>query len=132
MKVKMFDKSEKRFTSVMDWENAKELIKEMKGDESKPEEYLHSAAMDLEDVYHAEVLTAYAKVALNRNAWNNYWDESEMMDVKICGYVKVYRTNDTAVVDLEAFLTDIWRRTGYEEDDMNIRGNFYTKWYTEQ
>jgi len=102
----------------------------MKGDKAKPEEYLHSAAMALENVYHAEILTASAEVRVNRNAWNNYWDGSEMLDVIIKGYAKVYRSAEPdAVVDLEAFLTDIWMRTGYEEDDSDIRGRFYTKWY---
>lgn len=133
MKVKAFTKEDKKYVTAYDVEKSREIIRDMKEDESTPAEYLETAAKSLKGVYHAEIINAAARVSCNRRVWNAYSAESQDLDIYVEGLAKV-EYNDgkryrVAYVEIGAYLSDIWQLTGSEEDDATTTSMFYLTWY---
>jgi hypothetical protein len=133
MKVKAFTKEDKKYVTAYDVEKSREIIRDMKEDESTPAEYLETAAKSLKGVYHAEIINAAARVACNRRVWDAYSAGSQDLDIYVEGLAKV-EYNDgnryrVAYVEIGAYLSDIWQLTGSEEDDATTTSMFYLTWY---
>lgn len=133
MKVKAFTKEDKKYVTAYDVEKSREIIRDMKEDESTPAEYLKTAAKSLECVYHAEIINAAARVSCNRRVWDAYSVGSGDLDIYIEGLAKVEYFDGSrygsAYVEIGAYLSDIWQLTGCNEDDATTTSMFYLTWY---
>lgn len=133
MKVKAFTKEDKKYVTAYDVEKSRDIIRDMKEDESTPAEYLEMAAKCLAGVYHAETITAAARVSCNRRVWDAYSVGSGDLDVYIEGLAKVeYQDGSrygSAYVEIGAYLSDIWQLTGSDEADATTTAMFYLTWY---
>lgn len=133
MKVKAFTPEDKKIVTAYDVEKSREIIRDMREDESTPAEYLGIAARSLRGVYHADIVNATARVACNRRAWDAYSVGSGDLDVYIEGLAKVeYRDGSrygAAYVEIGAYLSDIWQLTGSDDEDATTTSFFYLTWY---
>lgn len=129
MKVKAFTKEAKKYVTAYDVEKSRDIIRDMKEDESTPADYLLTAAKCLNGVYHADVIQADARMECNRRVWDAYSAGSQDLDVYIEGLAKVEYNGGSAYVEIGAYLSDIWQLTGSEEDDATTTGMFYLTWY---
>ena len=133
MKVKAFTKEDKKYVTAYDVEKSREIIRDMKEDESTPAEYLETAARSLKGVYHAEIINAAARVSCNRRVWDAYSVGSQDLDIYVEGLAKVEyndgNSDRVAYVESGAYLSDIWQLTGSEEDDATTTSMFYLTWY---
>ena len=115
MKVSMSENYKKFFT-VEEVQTAKQIIREMKEDESTPSEYAETAARCFNFGWIAKVLEAKATVEKNARAWNAYGDNSGNLDIWIDATVQT----SSGFLILGAYLTDIWSITGDENDDIQF------------
>lgn len=133
MKVKAFTNEDKKCITAYDLEKSRELIRDMREDESTPAEYLLTAAKCLRGVFHADIINAGARVACNRRAWDAYSAGSGDLDIYLEGLAKVeYNTGSgygSAYVEIGAYLSDIWQLTGSEDGDATTVSMFYQTWY---
>lgn len=133
MKVKGFTKEAKKYVTAYDVEKSREIIRDMKEDESTPAEYLETAAKSLKGVYHADVIQADARMECNRRVWDAYSAGSQDLDIYVEGLAKVEYNDGSryrvAYVEIGAYLSDIWQLTGSEEDDATTTSMFYLTWY---
>ena len=133
MKVKAFTPEDKKIVTAYDVEKSREIIRDMREDESTPAEYLETAARSLGGVYHADIVNATARVACNRRAWDAYSVGSGDLDVYIEGLAKVEYFDGgrygAAYVEIGAYLSDIWHLTGSDDEDITTTGFFYLTWY---
>lgn len=129
MKVKAFTKDEKRYVTAYEYEKSRDIIRDMRDDESTPAEYLKIAIKALSGVYDADVIKADAKVACNRRVWDAYSVGSEQLDVYIEGVAKVESESGPAYIECGAYLSDIWQLTGDQDADATTTSMFYLTWY---
>lgn len=133
MKVKAFTKEDKKYVTAYDVEKSRDIIRDMRDDESTPADYLLTAANCLQGVYHAEVVNAAARVACNRRVWDAYSVGSGDLDVYVEGLAKVEYFDGSrygvAYVEMGAYLSDIWQLTGSDVDDATTTSMFYLTWY---
>ena len=85
MKVSMM-KDWKNLLTVSESEKAREVIADMKNDESKPADYAKIAANVItrrKAWGQPAIVSASAEICKNCNAWNRYTEDSEHIDVLI-------------------------------------------------
>ena len=115
MKV-TFPKDYKNFYTVAEVEAAKQIIREMKEDTSTAAEEAAAAIREaLKNTGDCldEVLKAEATICKNNRIWNQYGENTGMLDIMICGIAKT----SLGYIDVEATLSDIWQigSEGYED-----------------
>ena len=131
MKVKGFTKEDKKFITAYDVEKSRDIIRDMKEDESTPADYLKTAVKCLQGVYHADIIQAEAKTACNRRVYDAYSAGSGDLDIYVDGLAKVETyESGPAYVEIGAYLSDIWQLTGDQDADMTTTAMFYTTWFT--
>lgn len=124
MKVKL-DKRYRELYTLSDLERAKEVIKFMKEDTSTVKEYAQYALIEAlrgTGVYDREIITAEARTAGNRRAWNAYGEDTTTMDV----WIEALARTSEGFIEFGAYLTDIWQ-TGGE----HYKQNMYIKRFKE-
>ena len=131
MKVKITSES-KKWLTVAEHENAKQIIKEMREDEYGAADYIRSAAhcwlcnsgaVD----YVVAVLKADAEISGNARIWNAYNNESGRLDVWLSGTVETSR----GFLKIECYLTDVWG-LGPKESNVQFPALCYARYFTEQ
>ena len=123
MKVAMSEES-KRVVTISEQAAAKQIIHDLRDDDSTVEAYAERAVRALCGGCD-EVFRASAEIAKNRRAWNSYADNSGELDVWINFFARAdYHT----IVEGGAYLTDIWNITGEETD--SIHAHAYLLKYT--
>ena len=125
MKV-TFQKDYKNWLTVAEVEAARQIIREMKEDTSTAAEEAATAIREaLKDTgdWLDEVLKAEAVICKNSRVWNQYGENTGMLDIMICGIAKT----SWGYIDVEATLSDIWQigSEGYE-----TRINMYVRHFT--
>lgn len=127
MKVTLL-KEDKRFITLADAPVVREIITDMKEDESTPADYAKyaiDAAYNLK-AYGVEVLKASAKIAKNARAWNAYNDHSETLDIWIDATAYV---NGNEFIIIGAYLSDIWQITS--DNALEIASQTYIRKFKE-
>lgn len=107
MKVRL-DKEEKKYITLDEAPLVREIITDMKEDESTPADYAGYAIAAAYDnrTYSIEVLKASAKIAKNARAWNVLNAHSKTLDVWIEATAYV---NGDEFIMIGAYLSDIWQ-----------------------
>lgn len=125
MKVALPKDYRKTFT-LEEMDIARKIIRDMKDDEFKPEQYAEIAIDHWFNHHTADgrdtVLTATAEISKNRMVWNAYGDETRQMDIWVSAVAKTYG----GYLELGAYLTDIWNIA----PDTDFTGNMYALYYT--
>lgn len=127
MKITLL-KEDKKFITIAEAPLVREIINDMKEDESTPADYAECgirAAYNFK-AYNIEVLKASAKIAKNVRAWNVINDHSEKFDVWINATAYV---NGNEFIIIGAYLSDIWGVTS--ENALEIASNMYIRRFKE-
>ena len=113
MKVNM-EKDYRQYYTMIDVENAKEIIKmEKEDDENKAKdwaEYAVNEALKGTDDFLRDIIEASAETAKNCRAWNEYGEGTADMDV----WIRCTARTADGYIEVGAYLSDIWK-TGAEE-----------------
>lgn len=134
MKVKITDEA-RRWLTLAELPSAKQMIAEMKEDESSAAEYLATAAAcwlhNSENAHRADdvvkVLAASAEIAGNARIWNRYNDESGRLDVWLTGTVETFY----GFLKIGCYLSDVWE-IGPEDVNRAFPRFTYSRYYVEQ
>lgn len=125
MKV-TFGKDYKKLLSMEEYEYAKTMIRDFKGDESTAAEYAKYAVNAIGDAYNVggceRVLECSAEIAGNCRVYDNYGSGSGKLDVWISGTAKTW----DAYIEFGAYLTDIWSLDGDNSADI-AKAHMYSK-----
>lgn len=127
MKVTLL-KEDKKYITLADAPIVRQIITDMKEDESTAADYAEyaiNAAYNLK-AYGVEILKASAKIAKNARAWNVYNDHSETIDIWIDATAYV---NDNEFIMIGAYLSDIWQITC--ENCKELASNMYIRRFKE-
>ena len=123
MKV-TFRKDYKKYLTVSEYETAKQIISEMKDDESTPAEYAEYAVNAIGGAYNigycVKVYSCSAEIAGNCRANNFYNDDSGTLDIWLSGVAEC----SDGFVKFGAYLTDVWSLDGENSGDM-ARNHMY-------
>ena len=125
MKVTLTKEYKKYFT-LEDLENAKEIIRDMKDDESTAAEYAKYAIdhyLDPKNDYCVEVLKASAEVLNYYRAHDVFNDHSNNLDIMITATAKTRH----GYIEIMAYISDIWQ-TG----EIDYRNNIYAEYFTKE
>lgn len=131
MKVRL-EKEDKKYITIAQAPLAREIIANMKEDESKPEEYAEmaiKAAYGNTLVFNVEVLKATAKIVKNARAWNLYNDHSEDLDIWVESTAYVSLSDSYECIIIGAYLSDIWQIT--EDNKKEIASYMYIRRFKE-
>lgn len=128
MKVKLTQKAKKHI-AVAEMPVVREIITDLKEDESTVEDYAEMAIDAAYDgnAYNIEVLKSSASIAKNCRAWNAYNNRSETLDVWI--EAMVYVNGDEFII-IGAYLSDIWMITS--DNRKEIAGHMYIRRFKEE
>lgn len=109
MKIRL-DKEDKKHITLAEAPLVREIINDMKEDESTPAEYAEYAirAAYNHTAYNFEILKSSAKIVKNCRAWNALNNHSENFDIWI--ETTAYVNNNEFII-IGACLSDIWMLT---------------------
>lgn len=127
MKVALL-KEDKKYITLADAPIVRQIIADMKEDESTAADYAEYAiqAAYNHGAYGVEVLKASAKIVKNSRAWNAYNDHSEKLDIWINATAYV---NGNEFIMIGAYLSDIWQITC--DNAPEIATNMYIRKFKE-
>ena len=126
-------KESRAWMTLDEHEQAKQIVKDMREDESTAADYVRMAAAcwlrnaDKSNDCVLNVLTADAEITRNMRAWGNFSDESGMLDIWLNGTVETY----DGFLKLGVCLTDVWS-IGPDEFDIEFPTHCHARYYTEQ
>ena len=119
MKV-TFQKDYKNWLTVAEVEAARQIIREMKEDTSTAAEEaaaaIREALKDTRD-YLDRVLEAEATICKNSRVWNQYGENTGMLDIWISGIAKT----SWGFIEIGACLSDIWSAPAEYKQHMYIK-----------
>lgn len=117
MKV-TFQKDYKKLLTIAEYENAKQIISDMKEDETTAADYAEYAVNAIGSAYGIggceKVLSCSAEIAGNYRANNNYNKDSGTLDIWITGIAKTWG----GFCEFGAYLTDIWSLTSDNSENL--------------
>lgn len=127
MKVR-FEKEDKKYITIAEAPLVREIINDMKEDESTPADYAECA---IQAAYNCgacniEVLKASAKIEKNARTWNAINNHSEKFDIWIDATAHV---NGDEFVIIGAYLSDIWQIT--PDNALEIASHMYIRKFQE-
>ena len=127
MKVR-FEKEDKKHITIAEAPLVREIINDMKEDESTPVDYVQYAIQAAYNcgAYNIEVLKSTAKIAKNARAWNVISDHSEKFDIWIDATAHV---NGDEFIIIDAYLSDIWQIT--PDNALEIASHMYIRKFQE-
>ena len=131
MKVRL-EKEDKKYITLAQAPLVREIIADMKEDESTVAEY---AEMAIKASYYSnyyvdvEVLKASAKISKNARAWNLYNDHSEDLDIWIEATAYVSLSDSYECIMIGTYLSDIWHIT--EDNKKEIASYMYIRRFKE-
>lgn len=120
MKVNITAES-KRIITLEEAAAARQIVRDMKQDESSPKEYLKYAAGLYG--YVEEIITATAEIAKNARTWNAYSDSSGQIDIWIDGLARIIPDGEScrAYIEIGAYLSDIWSLSSDNREEIKAR-----------
>ena len=129
MKVTLL-KEDKKFITLADAQNVRQIITDMKEDTNTAEKYAEMAVRAVYDydAYGIDVLKASAKISTNYRSWNIFTDNSGHLDIWIDATACV---NDEEFIMIGVYLSDIWQLTGRKNENQGIVSNMYIRRFKE-
>ena len=124
-------KETKNWLKIADLEGAKQMVKDLREEDSTVEEYAKMAAIAITDDNSVEIIRATAEFEDHIGIWNFFNDESHRLDVKI-SFVATYWDGDSyCFMQASAYLSNIYQSNGTDEYKAFMRHTSHVKKFVE-
>lgn len=117
MKVRITERAKKIIT-LDQMPAVRRIIKEFGKDEMKPADYVESVARYISGTNCVKILEASAEIGRNSRVWDELTDNSEDLDIWITFTAFCEPYPGDMFIKCSVFITDIWKLTSDNADDM--------------